>query len=76
MLNEKQLDFLKTEFNIDKEAIGKMTIEEWREIRIKCFELEGGEALDAAGEDSTELSERGEIAASIVDTKYRQIFEG
>lgn len=74
MLNEKQLSFLKNEFDVGKSDIEKMTVEQWKEIRLRCFEFEGDEALDAAESDSAELSERGEIAASIVNTKYKQLF--
>lgn len=52
-----------------------MTLEKWIEVRMKCFDIEGDEAIDAAENDSAELSERGEIAASIVNTKYRQLSE-
>ena len=73
-LNEKKLSFLKNEFDVGKSDIEKMTVEQWKEIRLRCFEFEGDEALDSAESDSAELSERGEIAASIVNTKYKQLF--
>lgn len=70
MLNENQLDFLKTEFSLDKKAIDEMTIEQWREIRMKCFDIEGDEAIDAAENDSVELSERGEHCKHKVSTAF------
>lgn len=73
MLNEKQLDFLEKEFGITKNDIAKYSEEEWKEIRFKCFAIEGDFAMDMADSDSAYLPERGEIAASIADTKYSEL---
>ena len=50
-----------------------MDIDRWTELREKCFEIEGAEAMDIAS-DTCILPDRGEIAASIVDTPYKALF--
>lgn len=74
MLNPNQIAFLKEQFDISEKDIKNISLEEWKEIRLKCFEIEGAEALKIADKDNCVLSDSGEIAASIVDTKYREIF--
>ena len=72
-LSRKQLDFLKKEFSISETDIDDMDIDRWTELREKCFEIEGAEAMDISS-DTCILPERGEIAASIVDTPYKALF--
>ena len=74
MLNPKQIAFLNEQFGISEKDIKDISLEKWKEIRLKCFEIEGTEATKIADKDTCMLSEFGEIAASIVDTKYKQIF--
>ena len=72
-LSHKQLDFLKKEFSVTETDIKKMDIDKWTELREKCFEIEGAEAMDIPS-DTCVLPDRGEIAASIVDTTYKALF--
>lgn len=75
MLNEKQLSFLKNEFDVGKSDVEKMTVEHnGKKYVLGALNLEATKPLDSAESDSAELSERGEIAASIVNTKYKQLF--
>lgn len=73
IFDEKQLEFLEKEFGITKSDIAGYSEEEWKEIRLKCFAIEGDFAMDMADSDSAYLPERGEIAASIADTKYSEL---
>ncbi len=72
-LSEKQLDFLKTEFGITKEDIGKMTADQWKEIREKCFNIEADELMDLGDDEEAEESERCKLATSIADIKFSQL---
>lgn len=74
MLNPNQIAFLKEQFGISEKDIKNISLEKWKEIRLKCFEIEGVEAMKIADKGTCILSDLGEIAASIVDTKYKQIF--
>lgn len=74
MLNPNQIAFLKEQFGISEKDIKNISLEKWKEIRLKCFEIEGAEAMKIADKSTCILSDLGEIAASIVDTKYKQIF--
>ncbi len=73
MLSEKQYQFLENEFGINKSDVDKFSKEEWKEIRFKCFAIEGDFAMDMADSDSAYLPERGEIAASIANIKYSEL---
>lgn len=72
-LSHKQLDFLEKEFSITETDINNMDIDKWTELREKCFEIEGAEAMGISSETCI-LPDRGEIAASIVDTPYKALF--
>ena len=72
-LSHKQLEFLEKEFSVTETDIQNMNIDRWTELREKCFEIEGAEAMDIPS-DTCALSDRGEIAASIVDTAYKALF--
>ncbi len=72
-LNEKQLDFLKTEFGLTKEDIGKMTADQWKEIREKCFYIEADELMDLEDDEEAEESERCKLATSIANIKFSQL---
>lgn len=71
-LSDSQLEFLKKELNISAEEIEKMTVEQWRDVRFECFLIESDEAMDIP-EDTCILNERGETAASIADTKFKEL---
>ena len=71
MLNSDQIAFLKEQFDISEKDIKNISLQ--KEIRLKCFEIEGAEAMKIADENTCILSDLGEIAASIVDTAYKQI---
>lgn len=73
MLNSDQIAFLKEQFDISEKDIKNISLQKWKEIRLKCFEIEGVEAMKIADENTCILSDLGEIAASIVDTTYKQI---
>lgn len=73
MLNSKQIEFLKSEFNISENEIQNISLPRWKEIRLMCFDIEGAEAMDISS-DTCILPDRGEIAASIVDTPYKVLF--
>ncbi|WP_432651438.1 hypothetical protein [Huintestinicola sp.] len=84
-LSEAQLEFLKLEFGLTEKEISKLSLDEWHKIREKCADIEIEETyLDELDESLTEdddefydcvhCTERGEIAASIVDLKYKQLF--
>ncbi len=72
-LNEKQLDFLKTEIGLTKEHIGKMTADQWKEIREKCFYIEADELMDLEDDEEAEESERCKLATSIANIKFSQL---
>lgn len=68
--NQNQVDFLKREFGLTFVA-GKdanLTRDEWVKLKDDVFEIEADELL-AAGKNNL-LSERGNIACSIVDMSY------
>lgn len=71
-LNERQLKFLKTEFNLAKEDIEKMTADRWKELREKCFYIEADELMDMESEEAEE-SERCQLATSIANIKFSQL---
>jgi len=73
MLTNIQKKFLLDEFNITETDLRKMTVDEWREVRVKCFICESDETeLDEMG--AADISEKGIIAAAIADTKFKDIF--
>lgn len=70
-ISQEQLDFLKKEFGLDLSDLQRMDINQWHEVRLKCFDIETEEAGLAM--DSETLSDRGEIATSIVDDIFNKI---
>lgn len=68
--NQKQTDFLNTEFGLgfkpDEDVA--LSFDEWVKITDDTFEIEVDELL-AAGKNNP-LSERGNIACSIIDMDY------
>lgn len=73
-ISKEQLDFLKKEFDIQTSDIEKMDIEQWQDVRMRCFDIETEEA-GLAGMDSETLSDRGEIATSLADLKFGELME-
>ena len=69
MLNDEHFEMLKRKFDISKEQLKQMTKDEWKEVRVKCFEIEADETeLDDDG--AADITKFGILAAEIVDTKY------
>lgn len=65
-LSEEQLDFVCSEFNIDKEQLLSMTDDEiYDNIYDPCCIIEEVEIV-ATLDDDSELSQRGALASSIV----------
>jgi len=59
-------NFLETEFGLSVTQVADMGIEQLRNIREMCFDIEVSEAV-VADNDNTDVSERGEIAAELVN---------
>lgn len=72
-LNEKQLEFLDKELNISKEDIEKMSAEEWKDVREKCFYIEADELMDLEDTEDQEESERCQLATSIANLKFSEL---
>ena len=74
MLNEKHFDMLKSEFDISKEQLKQMTKDDWKALRIKCFEIEADETeLDDDG--AADITDLGIMATEIVDTTYNDMIK-
>lgn len=69
-INEKQRKFLKDEFGISESDIDNMTIEVWKDIRSKAFDIEAELLPDNEDEP---WSERCQLAVSIVDLDYSNL---
>lgn len=74
-LSAMQKDFLESELNITCEQIEKMNIDEWQEVRFKCYDIVLDEMLDENDNynPSGDGSERCSIASSIMDTMYKDL---
>lgn len=68
-LSDKQIEFLKDEFDLPPDKLKNISKEEWHNVRLKCFDIELEETTD------DDCSERGELAADIVSVKYGMLFE-
>lgn len=66
-INEKQKQFLIDEFGISESDIENMTIDKWKDIRSKAFDIEAELLPDNENEP---FSERCQLAISIVDLDY------
>ena len=62
--SKAEYDFIEREFGKNQEQVAALTDDELYDLADDCFVIEEEETV-AAGEDG-ELSERGELAASIV----------
>lgn len=69
-INEKQRKFLTDEFGISESDIDNMTIETWKDIRSKAFDIEAELLPDNENEP---WSERCQLAVSIVDLDYSSL---
>ena len=67
-LTDKSIEFIEKEFGKSKEDVKQMSMEQWHELRLKCFEIECSE-IDSEGE----CSERGTDAANIASLKYAAV---
>lgn len=72
-LNERQLEFLHTEFDLTEEDIDKITADGWMEVREKCFYIEADELMDLEDDEGAEESERCKLATSIANMKFSHI---
>lgn len=72
IFNKNQVNFLKKEFGLEFEPDVNvaLTFEDWIKITDDTFEIEADELL-AAGKNNP-LSERGEVAVSIIDMNYEK----
>lgn len=69
------LDFIKEEFGVTKEQLEKFSLEDWYELREKCFDIEVHEALKAAEAEENsddpdfeyEMPEREKIALRLCE---------
>lgn len=64
-LNDGHFDFLKDEFNLEKEKILSMNNDDLEELYEKVCDIESDEAFEACENDSP-ISQRGKTAADIV----------
>ena len=71
-LSKEQLDFLKKELNLDRSNVERMNVDQWHEVRMKCFDIETEEA-GMVVDDRGVISERGEMAAYFVDYIFNEI---
>ena len=65
-LNKEQMRFLCEEFDLSEDDIPELTYDFIRELREKCFNIEVEEAT-RSDNDNCGISERGNIAAQLVD---------
>lgn len=72
-LDEKQLEFLKIEFDLTKEDIDKMTVDGWKEVREKCFYIEADELMDLGDDEDVEESEHCRLATSIANIRFSRL---
>lgn len=67
-ITDKSLNFIEKEFGKSNGDVVEMDMEQWHNLRMKCFDIEC-EEINADGE----CSERGIIAASLVSLKYSDV---
>ena len=56
---ERTTGFLKKELNLDRSNVERMNVDQWHEVRMKCFDIETEEA-GMVVDDRGVISERGE----------------
>lgn len=72
-LDRKQIDFLENEFGISEEQVKNIkSIDEWAEIREKCFLFSFEECTLDDNDEIIDNTEKGYIALSIADTGYKE----
>lgn len=72
-LSRKQLKFLKAEFGINKEQLGKLSKEEWHHIREESIWISADELMDDEGHAVDFVTERCQVAESIIDITYDEL---
>lgn len=73
-LNNEQMKFLSDEFGITKEKLENISKDEWHKIRESCFDASVDELLDDHGNAVDFVTKRCDLAESIADIKYSQLF--
>ena len=73
-LNDEQIKFLSDEFGFTKENLESISKNEWHKIRERCFDTSVDELLDDNGNARDFVTKRCDIAESIADLKYSQLF--
>jgi len=66
-ISNEQLRFLETEFRLSGNDVSELGCVEVNVLREKCFDIEVEEAMKAESEDK-DISDRGTVAADIVDS--------
>lgn len=72
MLTNEQKTFLKDEFGITSEKLEKMSKDEWKEVRFKCFIIES-EETELDDEGCANITEKGILAAKLADVSYKNM---
>lgn len=70
-LSSIQIEFLLKEFGLTIDDIKDIDKQQWKNMREKCFMIEAEEAP----EDGCYMNKRCQIAMSIADTLYTNLFE-
>ena len=70
--SDEQKEFLANELGINESDYSHMSCAEWEDVRMKCFDIEVDEVRDAE-ENQTSISDRGNIAVSLIDYIYDEI---
>lgn len=74
-LSGNQTAFLEKEFNLSIQRIESMSKEEWKSVRMACYDIVLDEMLDDNDEynEAGDGSERCSLASSIMDIKYKEL---
>ncbi len=70
--SDEQKEFLANELGINESDYSHMSCAEWEDVRMKCFDIEVDEVMDAE-ENQAPVSERGNIAVSLIDYIYDEV---
>lgn len=70
--SDEQKRFLTDELGINESDYSDMSCAEWEDVQMKCFDIEVDEVMDAE-ENQTSISDRGNIAVSLIDYIYDEI---
>lgn len=72
-LNKKQMDFLNIELNIQSSDLDRMSAEQWKCIREKCFYIEADELMDMEDDENDTETERCRLATSIANIRFSEL---